>query len=148
MNTEIAAWLARDPDPISKAELQTLIDNHRDEELADRFRGRLEFGTAGLRGKVGAGPNRMNRLVIQETAAGLGHYLMQTIDNAQSRGVVIGYDGRTDSKQFAHDTAAVLSALGFRVYLTYKVAPTPVVAYGVKHFHAAAAVVVTASHNP
>lgn len=148
MNTEIAAWLARDPDPISKAELQTLIDNHRDEELADRFRGRLEFGTAGLRGKVGAGPNRMNRLVIQETAAGLGHYLMQTIDNAQSRGVVIGYDGRTDSKQFAHDTAAVLSELGFRVYLTYKVAPTPVVAYGVKHFHAAAAVVVTASHNP
>lgn len=117
MNKEITAWLARDPDPISKAELQTLIDNHRDEELADRFRGRLEFGTAGLRGKVGAGPNRMNRLVIQETAAGLGHYLMQTIDNAQSRGVVIGYDGRTDSKQFAHDTAAVLSALGFRVYL-------------------------------
>ncbi len=128
--------------------LQYLIDEKMTEELQDRFRGRLEFGTAGLRGKVGSGPNRMNRLVIQETATGLGHYLIETIRNAAGRGVVIGYDGRTDSKQFAHDTAAVLTALGIKVYLTHKVAPTPVVAFGVKQFNAAAAVVVTASHNP
>ncbi|HFQ5014108.1 TPA: phospho-sugar mutase [Vibrio vulnificus] len=148
MLKQVTDWLARDPDPRTREELQYLIDEKMTEELQDRFRGRLEFGTAGLRGKVGSGPNRMNRLVIQETATGLGHYLIETIRDAAARGVVIGYDGRTDSKQFAHDTAAVLTALGIKVYLTHKVAPTPVVAFGVKQFNAAAAVVVTASHNP
>ncbi|EIO4057786.1 phospho-sugar mutase [Vibrio vulnificus] len=148
MLKQVTDWLARDPDPRTREELQYLIDEKMTEEMQDRFRGRLEFGTAGLRGKVGSGPNRMNRLVIQETATGLGHYLIETIRNAAGRGVVIGYDGRTDSKQFAHDTAAVLTALGIKVYLTHKVAPTPVVAFGVKQFNAAAAVVVTASHNP
>ena len=90
----------------------------------------------------------MNRLVIQQTALGLGEYLVKHVENAKQRGVVIGYDGRTDSKSFAHDTAAVLSALGIKVYLTHKVAATPIAAFGVKHFNAAAAVVVTASHNP
>lgn len=148
MQKHVNDWLAKDPDEKTRAELQSLINENMAAELEDRFRGRLEFGTAGLRGKVGAGPNRMNRLVIQETATGLGHYLIKTIRDATARGVVIGYDGRTDSKQFAHDTAAVLTALGIKVYLTEKVAPTPVVAFGVKHFNAAAAVVVTASHNP
>ncbi|MDQ2189449.1 phospho-sugar mutase [Vibrio sp. A14(2019)] len=148
MNNNVTLWLARDPDLRTRKELQTLIDNQQQDEIADRFKSRLEFGTAGLRGKVGCGPNRMNRLVIQETAVGLGHYLIQQVDNAKQRGVVIGYDGRPDSQQFAQDTASVLTALGIKVYLTYKVAPTPVVAFGVKHFQAAAAVVVTASHNP
>lgn len=148
MNNNVTLWLAKDPDLRTRKELQTLIDNHQQDEIADRFKSRLEFGTAGLRGKVGCGPNRMNRLVIQETAAGLGHYLIQQVDNAKQRGVVIGYDGRPDSQQFAQDTASVLTALGIKVYLTYKVAPTPVVAFGVKHLQAAAAVVVTASHNP
>ncbi|WP_041473052.1 phospho-sugar mutase [Vibrio atlanticus] len=141
-------WLARDPDPRTREELQYLIDEGMHDELEDRFIQRLEFGTAGLRGKVGCGPNRMNRLVIQETATGLGHYLIEHVANAPMRGVVVGYDGRLDSKQFAIDTASVLTALGIKVYLTSNVAATPIVAFGIEHFNAAAAVVVTASHNP
>ncbi|NOH27242.1 phospho-sugar mutase [Vibrio mediterranei] len=148
MTEQISQWLARDPDPITKHELQQLVDSNDERELKDRFSSRLSFGTAGLRGKVGAGPNRMNRLVIQETATGLGHYLLEQVSEASSRGVVIGYDGRPDSKQFAHDTASVLTALGIKVYLTYKVAATPIVAFGVRELNAAAAVVMTASHNP
>lgn len=141
-------WLARDPDPRTREELQHLIDEGMHDELKDRFTQRLEFGTAGLRGKVGCGPNRMNRLVIQETATGLGHYLIEHVANATMRGVVVGYDGRLDSKQFAIDTASVLTALGIKVYLTSNVAATPILAFGIEHFNAAAAVVVTASHNP
>ncbi|MCG9555535.1 phospho-sugar mutase [Vibrio sp. Isolate31] len=141
-------WLARDPDPRTREELQHLIDERMHDELEDRFTQRLEFGTAGLRGKVGCGTNRMNRLVIQETATGLGHYLIEHVANATMRGVVVGYDGRLDSKQFAIDTASVLTALGIKVYLTSNVAATPIVAFGIEHFNAAAAVVVTASHNP
>ncbi|PTP53017.1 phospho-sugar mutase [Vibrio splendidus] len=141
-------WLARDPDPRTREELQHLIDEGMHDELEDRFTQRLEFGTAGLRGKVGCGPNRMNRLVIQETTTGLGHYLIEHVANASIRGVVVGYDGRLDSKQFAIDTASVLTALGIKVYLTSDVAATPIVAFGIEHFNAAAAVVVTASHNP
>ena len=148
MTAQITQWLARDPEPKTRDELQQLLDTDNQAELKDRFSSRLAFGTAGLRGKVGAGPNRMNRLVIQETATGLGHYLLEQVSDAAARGVVIGYDGRPDSKQFAHDTAAVLSAQGIKVYLTYKVAATPIVAFGVRELNAAAAVVVTASHNP
>ncbi|MCR9386853.1 phospho-sugar mutase [Vibrio metoecus] len=148
MNSQVTHWLARDPDPQTRQELQQLIDTQQDAQIAERFQSRLEFGTAGLRGKVGCGPNRMNRLVIQETAAGLGHYLIAQLPDAKNRGVVIGYDGRLDSKQFAHDTASVLTSLGIKTYLTYQVAATPIVAFGVRHFNAAAAVVVTASHNP
>ncbi|OAJ93381.1 phospho-sugar mutase [Vibrio bivalvicida] len=148
MMEQVTRWLEKDPDPHTREELQHLIDEQAFDELDDRFSQRLEFGTAGLRGKVGCGPNRMNRLVIQETATGLGHYLVQQVKDAKTRGVVIGYDGRTDSKQFAHDTASVLTSLGIKVFLTHAVAATSIVAFGVKHFDAAAAVVVTASHNP
>ncbi|GAL16547.1 phosphomannomutase [Vibrio maritimus] len=148
MTEQFTQWLARDPDAATREELKQLIDANSTQELADRFGSRLEFGTAGLRGKVGAGPNRMNRLVIQETATGLGDYLVEQIEEAKSRGVVIGYDGRPDSKQFAHDAASVLTAKGIKVYLTHKVAATPIVAFGVRELNAAAAVVVTASHNP
>ncbi|OFI71727.1 phospho-sugar mutase [Vibrio cholerae] len=148
MNSQVTHWLARDPDPKTRQELQQLIDTQQDAQIAERFQSRLEFGTAGLRGKVGCGPNRMNRLVIQETAAGLGQYLIVQLPDAKKRGVVIGYDGRPDSQQFAHDTASVLTSLGIKTYLTYQVAATPIVAFGVRHFNAAAAVVVTASHNP
>lgn len=148
MMEQVTRWLEKDPDPQTREELQHLIDQQALADLEDRFSQRLEFGTAGLRGKVGCGPNRMNRLVIQETATGLGHYLIEQVENAETRGVVIGYDGRTDSRQFAHDTASVLTSLGIKVFLTHAVAATPIVAFGVKHFNAAAAVVVTASHNP
>lgn len=148
MMQKITEWLTRDPDPKTREELQCIVDSNNVSELEDRFSSRLQFGTAGLRGMVGAGPNRMNRLVIQETATGLGHYLIEHIIDASKRGVVIGYDGRTDSQQFARDTASVLTALGIKVFLTKKVAATPIVAYGIKKFNAAGAVVVTASHNP
>jgi phosphomannomutase len=148
MNEQFSRWLARDPDRTTKDELQILIDAGNQEELQDRFNGRLAFGTAGLRGKVGCGPNRMNRLVIQETATGLGNYLIQQVEQAKERGVIIGYDGRLDSRDFAYDTASVLVALGIKVYLTDQVAPTPVVAYGIRQLNTAAGVVVTASHNP
>ncbi|MDW6004904.1 phospho-sugar mutase [Vibrio mangrovi] len=148
MNEQLSRWLERDPDGTTKDELQALIDAGNQEELQDRFKCRLAFGTAGLRGKVGCGPNRMNRLVIQETATGLGRYLIQQVKQARERGVIIGYDGRLDSRDFAFDTAAVLTALGIKVYLTDQVAPTPVVAYGIRQLNTAAGVVVTASHNP
>ncbi|SQH76051.1 putative phosphomannomutase [Shewanella benthica] len=141
-------WLDKDPDPRSRQELQALIDNGNEAELQRRFSGRLAFGTAGLRGVVEAGPIGMNRLVVQQTSAGLGAYLKQQVSDIDTRGVVIGYDGRHDSKQFAHDAAGVLTAMGIKVYLTCKVAPTPLVAFGVIHLDVAAGIVVTASHNP
>ncbi|MGF1687108.1 phospho-sugar mutase [Photobacterium japonica] len=144
----VSTWMARDPDPTTREELQRLIDSNDQLALEERFSARLAFGTAGLRGIVGAGPNRMNRLVIQETALGLGTYLLQQVDDAAAKGVVIGYDGRPDSKQFATDAAVMLGSLGIHVYLTETVAPTPVVAFSVRHLNAAAGVVVTASHNP
>ncbi|QDE31120.1 phospho-sugar mutase [Shewanella polaris] len=152
MNThlqhQINQWLNNDPDPKTRSQLQTLIDTNNEAELTTRFSGRLAFGTAGLRGEVGVGPMAMNRLVIRQTTAGLGAYLLDQIDNAAERGVVIGYDGRHDSLSFAHDAASVLTAMGITVRLTHKVAATPLVAFGVKHFKAAAGIVVTASHNP
>ncbi|QYJ92589.1 phospho-sugar mutase [Shewanella spartinae] len=152
MQTQIQArikhWLSLDSDAKSRAEIQALVDQGAQEELAARFAGRLTFGTAGIRGVVGAGPMRMNRLVVQQTSKGVAEYLKAQVENAVSRGVVIGYDGRHDSKQFAEDAASVLTAAGFKVFLTSKVAPTPLVAFGVLHLGAAAGIVVTASHNP
>jgi phosphomannomutase len=144
----IKHWLENDPDPHTQHELQALLDDGNETELRQRFCGRLAFGTAGLRGVVKAGPMGMNRLVVAQTSAGLGAYLKQQVKDVESRGVIIGYDGRHDSKQFADDAAGVLTAMGIKVYLTYKVAPTPLVAFGVIHLNAAAGIMVTASHNP
>ena len=141
-------WLDNDPDPSTRQELQALIDTGNEAELQQRFSGRLAFGTAGLRGVVKAGPMGMNRLVVQQTSSGLGAYLKQQVSDVDTRGVVIGYDGRHDSKQFAHDAAGILTSMGINVYLTCKIAPTPLVAFGVPHLNAAAGIVVTASHNP
>ena len=148
MNKKLQKWLARDPDPKSRDELQALIDSCNRDELSRRFSSRLEFGTAGLRGVVGAGPAMMNRLVIRETSAGLGSYLLREVAAAAQRGIVVAYDGGSDSRQFAEDAACVFAALGISVYLTPKVAATPVAAFGLVNLGAAAAVVVTASHNP
>ena len=148
MNNVFERWLARDPDPESRSELQGLIDAGDEDELARRFDSRLEFGTAGLRGVVGAGPGMMNRLVIRETSAGLGSYLLREVADAAQRGVVVAYDGRPDSCQFARDAASVFAALGITVHFTEAVAATPVAAFGVVQLGAAAGVVVTASHNP
>ncbi len=148
MNAEVRYWLARDPDPKTRAELQALIDASNQEELSRRFSARLKFGTAGLRGLVGAGPGMMNRLVIQETSAGLGDYLLRTVPNTAKRGILVAYDGRLDSQEFARDAACVFAALGIITYLTPDVAATPLAAFGVLELGTAAGVVVTASHNP
>ena len=144
----VDAWLERDPDATTRDEIVALRDADDFDALTERFAGRLAFGTAGLRGIVGAGPARMNRLVVRETSAGLADYVRDKVPDAATRGVVIAYDARPDSRQFAADAASVFLGAGFRVFLTEKAQPTPIGAFGVLHFNAAVGVVVTASHNP
>ncbi|HEY5664266.1 MAG TPA: phospho-sugar mutase [Ilumatobacter sp.] len=142
-----ARWLAAEPDADIRAELTTLLDGPSD-ELAARFADRLHFGTAGLRAAVGAGPLRMNRLVVQQAAAGLARYLLDTDPRAGERGVVIGYDARRKSDVFAADTARVMAASGIPARLFDQRVPTPVLAWSITELDAAAGIVVTASHNP
>jgi phosphomannomutase len=145
------AWRDDDPDPVTRDELGSLVDRAAAgdaaavEELADRFAGTLEFGTAGLRGAVGAGPNRMNRSVVIRAAAGLTRYLQQ---QGTTPRVVIGYDARHRSDDFARDTAAVVTAAGGEALLLPGPLPTPVLAFAIRHVGADAGVMVTASHNP
>ncbi|WP_329040193.1 phospho-sugar mutase [Streptomyces sp. NBC_00178] len=139
-------WLAEDPDPETRAELAGLIEAGDLPALADRFAGTLQFGTAGLRGEIGAGPMRMNRSVVIRAAAGLAAYLKA---QGQSGGlVVIGYDARYKSADFARDTAAVMTGAGLRAAVLPRPLPTPVLAYAIRHLGAVAGVEVTASHNP
>ncbi|MFJ5232826.1 phospho-sugar mutase [Kitasatospora sp. NPDC088391] len=151
------AWLAEDPDPQTRAELTALLaaaegPGAESEEriawsrLAERFSGRLQFGTAGLRGELGAGPMRMNRSVVLRAAAGLAAYVRK--NPALGDLVVIGYDARHKSYDFAVDTAAVVVGAGLRAALLPRALPTPVLAFAIRHLGAAAGVVVTASHNP
>jgi phosphomannomutase len=139
-------WLAQDPDPVTRAELQVLLDATEGEAaLADRFGAKLEFGTAGLRGELGAGPNRMNRVTVMRAAAGLAARLAE---GRPSPSVVIGYDARHGSEQFALDTAAVMTGAGLKAWLMPRTLPTPVLAFAVRYLGADAGVMVTASHNP
>ncbi|MFE5113137.1 phospho-sugar mutase [Streptomyces sp. NPDC056663] len=139
-------WLAEDPDPETRDELAKLIDTEDLDELATRFAGTLQFGTAGLRGELGAGPMRMNRSVVIRAAAGLAAYLKA---RGQTGGlVVIGYDARYKSADFARDTAAVMTGAGLRAAVLPRPLPTPVLAYAIRHLGAVAGVEVTASHNP
>jgi phosphomannomutase len=140
------AWLTEDPDPETRTELARLIDAGDHTELAARFSGTLQFGTAGLRGELGAGPMRMNRSVVIRAAAGLAAYLKK-----QGHGdglVVIGYDARHKSHDFAQDTAAVMTGAGLRAAVLPRPLPTPVLAFAIRHLGAVAGVEVTASHNP
>ncbi len=139
------AWLAQDPDPQTRAELQQLIETN-DDELTDCFAGRLQFGTAGLRGKLGPGPNRMNRVVVMQAAAGLASYL-NTL-HPREASIVIGYDARHNSDVFARDTALIMQGAGINALVLPRPLPTPVLAYAIKHLGASAGVMVTASHNP
>ncbi len=142
------AWLEADPDPVTRDELGRLLDASDIEELKDRFAAPLEFGTAGLRGVVGAGPGRMNRVVVLRTTRGLADHLLASSPDAAGRGVVVGYDARHDSEVFAEYAVAVLAAAGITVHRFTVAQPTPLVAYAQRVLDAAAAVVVTASHNP
>ncbi len=141
-------WLSLDPDAETRAELTGwLQDADAAPRLADAFGQRLAFGTAGLRGAMGPGPNRMNRLLVRQVTIGLARWLLRHPD-AASRGVVVGMDARRNSATFAADVAEVLSALGVRVWLADRPVPTPLVGFAVLELGAAAGVVVTASHNP
>ncbi|TGO06201.1 phospho-sugar mutase [Serinibacter arcticus] len=155
------AWVLDDPDEATAAEITALChaaeqgDDAASADLIDRFAGTLQFGTAGLRGAIGGGSNRMNRAVVLRAAAGLTSYLTRTLaeqDGGEARGarprVVIGYDARHYSSVFAHDTAAVVTAAGGEALLMPQEWPTPVLAFAVRHLGADAGVMVTASHNP
>jgi len=145
------SWRDDDPDEVTRAELDAVLaaatsgDAEAGADLADRFAGLLEFGTAGLRGAMGAGPNRMNRSVVIRAAAGLTAYLME---GSPQPLVVIGFDARHNSDVFAADTAAVVVAAGGRAMVVPRPLPTPVLAFAIRHLGADAGVMVTASHNP
>lgn len=141
------AWLAAEPDADMREELGALLHGPV-EELRERFTGRLQFGTAGLRAAVGVGPQRMNRLVVQQAAAGLADYLLANVPDVADRGVIIGYDMRRKSDAFALDTARVCAARGIKALLFDQIVPTPVLAWNITEVGAAAGVMVTASHNP
>ncbi len=145
------AWRDQDPDPVTRAELEALIadaetgDATAGAALRDRFDSRLAFGTAGLRGELGAGPNRMNRVLVSQAAAGFARFLLGRESHPS---VVIGYDGRVNSDVFARDTAELMAGAGVRAILLPRLLPTPVLAFAVRHLGASAGVMVTASHNP
>lgn len=146
-------WLAQDPDPQTADELDATIgqaeagDAAAIADLHDRFDTRLAFGTAGLRGALGAGSNRMNRILVGQAAAGFAAYLRERAGEA-TPSVVIGYDGRRNSDVFARDSAEIFAGAGLRAILLPRLLPTPVLAFAVRHLGVSAGVMVTASHNP
>ncbi|QOR47054.1 phospho-sugar mutase [Trueperella pecoris] len=149
---DVRAWIAADPSEANRGELEALLakaeggDEATVADLADRFSGTLQFGTAGLRGVMEAGPNRMNSAVVRRAAAGLVAWLKETV--GPDFVVVIGYDARYHSDEFARDTAAIVTAAGGTAHLMPSKLPTPLLAYAVRKYGADAGVMVTASHNP
>lgn len=151
LSARVQSWIEQDPDPVTSAQLTDLfqaaqIDNSALSELQDAFSAPLEFGTAGLRGALGAGPNRMNRVTVLQAASGLAQYLVQ--EGFKGQKVVIGFDARYNSDVFANDTAHVLSGAGLEPVMFSHVVPTPVLAFAIRKLGACAGVMVTASHNP
>ncbi|MET1006133.1 MAG: phospho-sugar mutase [Propionibacteriaceae bacterium] len=152
LRAQVEAWAEQDPDPTTQEQLHRLLaaadagDAGALEQLSDAFAGRLQFGTAGLRGALGPGPNRMNRVLVSQAAAGLAAYLQDV--GLGGGAVIIGFDARYNSDVFARDTAEILAGAGFEALITEAPLPTPVVAFGIRHLGCVAGVVVTASHNP
>ncbi|KIP52659.1 phospho-sugar mutase [Leucobacter komagatae] len=150
-------WAAHDIDPVTKAEAERLVaqaeagDESARLELEESFAGRLAFGTAGLRGRLGAGPARMNRVVVSQTSAGFAAFLLERAARGEASSppsVVIGYDARVNSDVFARDAAEIMSAAGVQVTLLPSAGPTPLVAFAVRYLESSAGIMVTASHNP
>jgi len=151
LRARVSAWIADDPDAGDRAELTALLADGSSSaaaDLATRFGARLEFGTAGLRGAVGAGPNRLNRAVVRGTTAALAGWLLSRRPASAEDGVVVGCDARHRSEEFADEAARVLAGAGIRVHLLPRRQPTPLLAFAVRHLQAAAGVMITASHNP
>jgi phosphomannomutase len=142
------AWAETDPDPQTRRQALDWINAEDEEALREAFGARLAFGTAGLRGALGAGPNRMNRALVRRVATGLARYLLEVVPGAASKGLVIGFDARLGSRDFSDDTAAIFADHGFRVWLNDEEVPTPRLAHAVVQLGACAGVMVTASHNP
>ncbi len=148
LSARALAWASDDPDATTAAELRALVERGDTASLAERMAGPLLFGTAGLRGLLGAGESRMNLAVIRRTTAGLAAHLLATSPDVASKGVVVGYDGRRQSREFAEATAGVLAASGIKAHLFPQLCATPLVAFAVRDLGATAGVMVTASHNP
>jgi len=159
LRSQVEAWIGEDPDPGDRAELRALLaasgqdgepGRAARDELAGRFADRLHFGTAGLRGAVGAGPNRMNRAVVRAATAALAGWLRERGPGAGGSPltVVIGCDARHRSAVFADEAAAVLTGAGIGVHLLPRPNPTPLLAFAIRHLSAAAGIMITASHNP
>ena len=143
LETRARAWVADDPDPETRAELEALLTAGDGDAIGDRFRERLTFGTAGIRGAMGAGPNRINVTMVRATVAGVASWLTKP-----ERGVVVGRDGRRRSADFAREAARVLSGAGVPVFEMAEPGPTPILAFAVRHLGAAGGIMITASHNP
>ena len=144
----VQTWIDQDPDATTRAELDKLLADEAFDVLAERFGGTLEFGTAGLRGVLGGGPMCMNLAVVRRASAGLAAYLKEVVPEAATRGAVVGFDGRHMSREFAAETARVLTGAGIKTYLFSDRCPTPMVAFATLNTNAAAGIMVTASHNP
>jgi phosphomannomutase len=147
LEAAVQQWIAGDVDETDRAELEALVREGAWAALADRFAGDLAFGTAGLRGRIEAGPNRMNRAVVIRATSAVAAWLRDE-EGAAGGLVVLGRDGRRKSDVFLRDAAAVLVAQGFRVALLDRPVPTPLVAFAARRLGAVAAIAITASHNP
>ena len=141
---EVKAWIADDPDPVTAAYLQELLDNEDEVALKPLFNGFLQFGTAGLRGPIGAGPSCMNRAVVGRAAAGIASYMAKR----GMKSVVIGRDARHGSEDYTFESAEILSGAGMDVYILPRPLPTPVLAFATSFLKCDVGIMVTASHNP
>ena len=133
-----------DFDEETKKELLEIKDDEK--EIEDRFYKELEFGTAGLRGVIGAGTNRMNKYTVGKAPQGLANYIIE--QGTQDKGVAISYDSRKMSKEFSMQTALILNANGIKTYLFENLRPVPELSFAVRNLKCTAGVMITASHNP
>ena len=144
----VADWMRWDKNPATREEIQELVAHNEIKELERRMKPRIAFGTAGLRARMEAGFSRMNQLTVIQTSQGLAQCLLDSVSGAAEAGIVIGYDGRHNSRTFAESVAISFHARGFKVWWYYRLVHTPLVPFGVQLLGAAVGVMITASHNP